>query len=100
MDRNSGSTIPTTIRLARWTPKNRGGPTRSISCSVLKGVEMTNETIKVVLMVMLLGGLRTAIFVTEMPKSQPWLVYQTFLDWMIALVWPAMPEPATGYHTA
>jgi transposase len=73
--------------------KNRGGPTRSISCSVLKGVEMTNETIKVVLMVMLLGGLRTAIFVTEMPKSQPRLVYQTFLDWMIALVWPAMPEP-------
>ena len=57
---------------------------------------MTNETIKVLLMVMLFGGLRLAIFVTEMPKSQPWFVlHPAFLDWMVALFWPSMPEPAS-----
>ena len=37
----------------------------------LLGVEMSNETIKLLLMCALLGGLRTALFFTEMPKS--WL---------------------------
>jgi hypothetical protein len=57
---------------------------------------MTNETIKILLMVMLLGGLRIAIFVTEMPKAQPWSLHSTFLDWMKALFWPAMPGPASA----
>jgi hypothetical protein len=66
------------------------------SAYLLKGVEMTNETIKALLMVMLLGGLRTAIFVTtEMPKSQPWLVHpQAFLDWVI--VGPASNASASA----
>ena len=51
---------------------------------------MTNETIKILLMVMLLGGLRTAIFVTEMPKG--WFGPQALLDWMMAHLWPPVPE--------
>jgi hypothetical protein len=49
---------------------------------------MTNETIKVLLMVMLLGGLRTAIFVTEMQKSQVERLYRGVLDWMMPPVSP------------
>ena len=59
---------------------------------------MTNETIKILLMVMLLGGLRTAIFVTEMPKS--WFVRQPLLDWMMAHLWPPVPEFALRYQNA
>jgi hypothetical protein len=86
-----------TINLAKWIQEVRRRNS-SISCSayLLKGVEMTNETIKILLMVMLLGGLRIAIFVTEMPKAQPWSLHSAFLDWMIALFWPAMPGPASA----
>lgn len=58
---------------------------------------MTNETIKILLMVMLFGGLRTAMFVTDvMPKWWPWLVQhrRAFLHWMAALLWQAMLQPA------
>ena len=44
---------------------------------------MTNETMKVLLMVILLGGLRAAIFVTEMQKSQARTLYRDLLDWML-----------------
>lgn len=50
---------------------------------------MTHETFKVLLMVFLLGGLRAAIFVTEIPTAQRSSLYQAFLEWMTALVWPA-----------
>ncbi len=59
---------------------------------------MTNETIKILLMVMLLGGLRMAIFVTEMPKS--WFVPQALLDWIVAHQWPPVPELAPRYQHA
>ncbi len=50
---------------------------------------MTNETIKVLLMVLLLGSLRTAIFVIEMPKLQAATLYRGLLDWMMPLASPA-----------
>jgi hypothetical protein len=49
---------------------------------------MTNETIKVLLTVILLGGLRAAIFVSEMQKSQFRMYYHDLLDWMMPPVWP------------
>lgn len=52
---------------------------------------MTNESIKILLMIMLLAGLRTAIFATETRKSQPG--YRVFLDWMMAVVWSALALP-------
>ncbi|MDE1937155.1 hypothetical protein [Bradyrhizobium sp.] len=56
---------------------------------------MTNETIKVLLMVMLLGGIRAAIFVTEMPKLQAAMLYRGLLDWMMP---PAQPVPSHWRH--
>lgn len=53
---------------------------------------MTNETIKILVMVLLLGGLRTAIFVTEMPKAQLWSACQGFVEWLMASVWPVVPQ--------
>ncbi len=50
---------------------------------------MTNETIKVLLMIMLLGGIRAAIFVTEMPKLQVETFYRRLLDWMMPPATPA-----------
>ena len=55
---------------------------------------MTNELIKALLMIMLYGGFRTAIFVSDMLKSQPSVGYQAFLERLTALVWPANPEHA------
>jgi hypothetical protein len=49
---------------------------------------------KVLLMVLLLGGLRTAIFVTEMPKARSRPEHGVVLDWLMAMLWPAMPEQA------
>ena len=56
---------------------------------------MTNETIKVLLMVMLLGGIRAAIFVTEMPKLQVETFYRRLLDWMMP---PAEPVGSHWHH--
>jgi hypothetical protein len=53
-----------------------------------------NQSIKAVLMIMLFGGLRTAIFVSDMPKSRPSVRYQALLERLTALVWPAIPECA------
>lgn len=53
---------------------------------------MTNETIKALLMLILFGGLRIAIFVTATPKSQVWSLCIAFLDWMKLLVWPKMQD--------
>ncbi|MDE2065021.1 MAG: hypothetical protein KGJ00_21670 [Bradyrhizobium sp.] len=50
---------------------------------------MTNETIKVLLMIMLLGGIRAAIFATEMPKLQAAMLYRGLLDWMMPPAAPA-----------
>lgn len=50
---------------------------------------MTNESIKILVTLMLFGGIRTAIFVSEMPKSQIWF------EWLTALVSPLMPARAT-----
>ncbi|MGZ5872604.1 MAG: hypothetical protein ACXWKP_10895 [Bradyrhizobium sp.] len=57
------------------------------------GCDMTNESIKTLLMIMLFGGLRTLIFVMEIPKSQLWLGCQALLDWLKLLAWPAMALP-------
>lgn len=59
---------------------------------------MTNEAIKILLMIMLLGGLRTAMFVTEMPK--PWRVREALLDWIRAQLWPPVPDFAPHYQNA
>lgn len=56
---------------------------------------MTNETIKVLLMIMLLGGIRAAIFVTEMPKLQAAMLYRGLLDWMMP---PAEPVGSHWHH--
>jgi hypothetical protein len=49
---------------------------------------MTNESIKILVTLMLFGGIRTAICVSEMPKSQIWF------ELLTALVSPVMPERA------
>lgn len=54
---------------------------------------MTNKSIKVLLMIMLLAGLRTTIFVTGTRKSQPRSGYRVLLDRIMALVWSAMALP-------
>ncbi len=54
---------------------------------------MTNVSIKVLLMIMLLAGLRTAIFVTGTRKFQSMSGYRVLFDWMMALVWSAMALP-------
>jgi hypothetical protein len=64
---------------------------------------MTNEAIKVLLMVMLLGGLRAAIFTTEeMPKWQPLLAQyrQAFLEWMNVVSSAISPRQMPRYWTA
>lgn len=55
---------------------------------------MASETIKVLLMVSLFGGLRTAMFVSEIPKSQWLALYHEALDGIAALVWPATTRTA------
>jgi hypothetical protein len=60
----------------------------------LSGAEMTNESIKALLMITLYGGVRTAIFVSDMLKSRPPARYQVFLERLTALIWPAHPERA------
>jgi hypothetical protein len=54
---------------------------------------MTSETIKILLMILLWGGLRTAIFVMEKPSSRAWSLYQALLEWVTMAVWPAVPAP-------
>jgi hypothetical protein len=49
---------------------------------------MTNESIKILVTLMLFGGIRTAICVSEMPKSRIWF------EWLTALVSPVMPARA------
>jgi hypothetical protein len=90
--------------IGRWAPTLiQSKATARFPCSVYiadaiieftSGVEMTNESIKVLLMVILLGGLRTAISGAEPPKSESWLGHKARLDWLRALVWPAMPQHA------
>jgi hypothetical protein len=55
---------------------------------------MANETIKVLLMVFLLGGLRTAMFVTEIPRAQWIALYHDTFEWIVALFWPAATRTA------
>ncbi len=52
---------------------------------------MTNESVKVLLMIMLLASLRTTIFITERPRS--WLGHKILLDRLMAPVWSAMALP-------
>jgi hypothetical protein len=59
----------------------------------LSGAEMTNESIKALLMITRYGGVRTALFVSDMLKSRPPARYQVFLE-RLALIWPAHPERA------
>ena len=40
---------------------------------------MTNDMVKILLMITLLGGLRVAIFINEMSKSQVRMLYRTLL---------------------
>ena len=56
---------------------------------------MTNELIRVLLVFMLLGDRRTATFVSELAKSQPRVWYHALLEWLTALILPAIPERAT-----
>jgi hypothetical protein len=58
------------------------------------GAEMTNESIKILLILVLLGSIRTAIFFSEMPTSRSHLGYEMLLAWLTALVWPVMPARA------
>lgn len=56
---------------------------------------MTNESIKVLLIFMLFGSIRTAIFVSVLPKSQLRSSYHALLEWLTAWISPATPERAT-----
>lgn len=58
---------------------------------------MANETIKVLMMVCLLGGIRTAMFVSEVSEAQWRMLSQTYLDWLAALAWPAA-APSENSH--
>jgi hypothetical protein len=51
---------------------------------------MANETVKVLLMVMLLGGIRTAMFVADISAAQWQSASRACLDWLAALLSPAM----------
>ena len=57
---------------------------------------MANETIKVLLMVCLLGGIRTAMFVSEVTEAQWRMLSQTYLDWLAAFAWPTA---TSGEHS-
>jgi hypothetical protein len=60
------------------------------------GADMTNETAKVLLMILVLGSLEAAIHLPPMWKSRHW----TFLGRAVARAWSAMastghtPQPA------
>jgi hypothetical protein len=66
---------------------------------------MTHDLIKVLLMILLFGGLRMTMFTTEMPRSR--FRHRMSLHRSTAPVWPAKPERAwqpigqkshTGWH--
>ncbi|HET7888765.1 MAG TPA: hypothetical protein VFL62_21280 [Bradyrhizobium sp.] len=50
---------------------------------------MTNETTKVLLILVLFGGLRAAIFATDIGTARIGMRCRQFFDWMMPLVWPA-----------
>jgi hypothetical protein len=45
---------------------------------------------KVLLMIALLGGLRTGILIAQMSTSQVSMLYRA-LDWIMSLTWPTKP---------